>query len=138
MLNNTNTTKKTNTNKTTNNTTSTTVNNSNILSFDSILQQQTSTSVTSNYTNYNSKKQLVISTQFTQLSTNVQQFIQQLKNCFCFSLHNSLQYIVITMYFNATKTYSFYVVNCTNNTVQTFNSIKSAKQYVNSNVNVQQ
>ena len=119
--------------KNNNNTNSTT---NNVLTFDSILSTQTTNTHSSNYTNYNSKKQLLASTQFTQLTTSVQQFITQLKNCFTFSVHNSLQFVVITMYYNSTKTYSFYVINCSNNTVTQYNSIKSAKQFVNSNVNV--
>ena len=108
--------------------------NNNVLTFDNILSTQTTNTHSSNYTNYNSKKQLLTSTQFTQLHTNVQQFITQLKNCFTFSVHNSLQYIVITMYYNSTKTYSFYVVNCSNYTVTQYNSIKSAKQFVNTQI----
>ena len=106
-------------------------NNTDVLSFTQILSTQTSNTHTSNYTNYNSKKQLLTSTQFTQLTADVQNFIVNLKNCFTFSVHNTLNYVVITMYYNSTKTYSFYVVNCTNNTVTQYNSIKSAKQFVN-------
>lgn len=130
MLNNTNTNTKTNTSKNVN----TNTNNTNVFSFTQILQTQTTNSITSNYTDYNSKKQLLASAQFTNLHTSVQQFITQLKNCFCFTIHNSLQFVIITMYYNSTKSYSFYVVNCSNFTVQTFTSIKLAKQFVNSNI----
>lgn len=104
--------------------------NLNNVSFNTILQQQTTNTVKSNYTNYSSKKQLLTSTQFNSLSSNVQNFIIQLKNCFSFSVHNNLQYIVITMYFTSTKQYSFYVVNCTQCTVVQFNTIQQSKLYI--------
>ena len=116
------------------NNTNNTNTNTNVLTFSDILTQQTVNTITSNFTQYNSKKQLQTSTQFTQFTQDVQNFIVNLKNCFCFSVHNSLQYIVITMYFNNTKQYTFYVVNCSNNTVTQYTSIKLAKQFVNSNI----
>lgn len=104
-------------------------------SFNTILQTQTTNTRTSNFTNYNSKTQFKNSTHFESLNTNVQNFITQLKNCFSFSIHNSMLYVIITMYFTNTKSYSFYVVNCTQNTVTQFNSIKESKQYVLNNIN---
>lgn len=79
------------------------------------------------FTNFVSKKELLNSDVLTKEQAEL---IGKLKNCFSFTLHNSRKYIIITMYYNATKKYNFLVVNLKDYTVVEQPSIKLSKQYV--------
>jgi hypothetical protein len=65
------------------------------------------------------------------LAENSAELVKKLKNCFSFTLHNSKKWLVITMYYNATKKYSFLAVNLESHNAEEFESIKLAKGYVN-------
>lgn len=114
----------------TNNTTT----NNTVITLQSIIQQQQQQSI-KQYVNYNSKQQLLSS---KVLNTQQSTLITNLKNCFSFSLHNNKQYLIITMYFNNTKSYSYYVLNLTTLTVNIFTTIKLSKQFVQQQILLQQ
>ena len=109
-------------------------NNNTTLTVQQIVQQQKLNSI-KQYTNYTSKQSLLNSNVLTKTQ---QQTVQSIKNCFSFSLHNSKQFLIITMYFNSTKSYSYYVLNFTTNNVTIFNSIKQSKQFVKQQITQQQ
>lgn len=103
-----------------------------MLNFNTTIQnfintQQTTTNSTKQFTEYNSKKKLLSS---NVLSSNVNNYITQLKNTFTFYVHNSLQYVVIVMYYSTTKQYSFLVLNTNTLQLAQTTSVKIAKQSV--------
>lgn len=103
-----------------------------MLNFNTTIQNVISTQVstrtnTTQFTEYNSKKKLLAS---GVLDENVCNYINQLKNTFTFYVHNSAQFVVITMYYSTTKTYGFYVLNTTTLQIAQAESVKLAKQGV--------
>lgn len=102
-----------------------------MLNFDKTMEQvigeQVSTSRTSSFTEYNSKKKLL---ECGVLNEKQSTFIQQLKNTFTFYLHNDGDFLVITMYYSTTKKYGFLVVDLNTLKVAEAESVKLAKQGV--------
>lgn len=103
-----------------------------MLNFNTTLQDVINTQTTTRtnegqFTEYNSKKKLLGSNVLPQ---NVCNYISQLKNTFTFYVHNSAQFVVITMYYSTTKTYGFYVLNTTTLQIAQADSVKLAKQGV--------
>jgi len=100
-----------------------------MLLMDIIKQQETMGNTrSSNWTEFNSKKQL--KSNCTILTEDVINTLCMLKNTFTFNVHNSGQYVVITMYYSSTKSYGFLVVNTNTMEVVEMDSIKNSKQWV--------
>lgn len=92
-----------------------------------VINEQVSTSRTSSFTEYNSKKKLLES---GLLLEGQMEFIKQLKNTFTFYLHEGKRFLVVTMYYSTTKTYGFLVVDLATQLVAQAESVKTAKQAV--------
>ncbi len=108
-------------------TTATTTATSNTISLQQLIAQQQTNSNTAQYTNYTSKTALLNANVLTKQQA---QLIAQLKNCFSFALHNTKTFLVITMYYNSTKSYSYLALNLNTLTATQHTSIKHAKQTV--------
>lgn len=94
---------------------------------DEVISEQVTTSRTSSFKEYNSKKKLLASGLLNEQQVT---FIQQLKNTFTFYLHNDGDFLVVTMYYSNTKSYAFLVVDLTTLKVAQAESVKLAKQGV--------
>lgn len=79
---------------------------------------------TTQFTSFASKKQLE---QANVLDADTLEFVKGIKNTFSFALHTDKQYMAITLYFAATKSYAFIVVDLHNKAVAEVGSIKEAK-----------
>ena len=92
-----------------------------------VIATQTTTSRAHSFTEYNSKKKLL----GANILTNEQsEYITKLKNTFTFYLHDGHKYLVITMYYSSTKSYSYLVVNLETLMCAECESVKIAKQSV--------
>jgi len=98
---------------------------------DLVANQQSASSAAA-FVAYNSKKTLLAANSVFAANINAKCMAQltALKNCFAFAAHVSHNYLVITMYYNASKSYSFYVLSTATLAVQSFTSIKTAKAAV--------
>lgn len=92
-----------------------------------VIATQTTTSRVHSFCEYNSKKKLLSANILTQEQSK---YIQELKNTFTFYLHESNKYLVITMYYSATKSYEYLVVNLETLGCCKCESVKLAKQGV--------
>jgi hypothetical protein len=93
----------------------------------------TKASNTINYVNFNSKKALLAdSTTTNGIGNTLTEVIKGMTNCFCFAVHKSYKYAVITMYFNSNKSYKYVAVNCKTMECNEYDSIKEAKSYITS------
>lgn len=102
-----------------------------MLNFNTSIQDtiatQEKTTRTSAFTEYNSKKKLFAA---GILTAEQEQYITQLKGTFTFHIHNENRYLVVTMYYSATKTYGFIIVDLNTLQCATADSIKNAKKGV--------
>lgn len=102
-----------------------------MLNFNTSIQEtiatQEKTTRTSAFTEYNSKKKLFAA---GILTAEQEQYITQLKGTFTFHIHNENRYLVVTMYYSATKTYGFIIVDLTTLQCAAADSIKNAKKGV--------
>lgn len=102
-----------------------------MLNFNTSIQEtiatQEKTTRTSAFTEYNSKKKLFAA---GILTAEQEQYIAQLKGTFTFHIHNENRYLVVTMYYSATKTYGFIIVDLNTLQCATADSIKNAKKGV--------
>jgi len=92
-----------------------------------IIAKQVITSRTGSFIEYNSKKKLSASGVLTKEQEEV---IAQLKGTFTFNMHSENRYLIVTMYYSATKTYGFLVIDLTTLAVAESESIKIAKKFV--------
>lgn len=92
---------------------------------ETIINEQVTRNTVKQFTEINSKKKLLES---KLLNEKQAKFITDLKNTFNFSIHNSNKYMAITMYYNSTKSYGFYVLELETLKVASTNSIKDAKK----------
>lgn len=101
-----------------------------MLNFTTNITNYTTSARTSNsaFTAYTSKKQLLNA---NILSAKQAQFVASIKNCFTFAVHNSLQYVAVTMYYANTKTYGFIVLDLNTLAIgEGATSIAQAKQEI--------
>lgn len=102
-----------------------------MLNFNTSIQEtiatQEKTTRTSAFTEYNSKKKLFAA---GILTAEQEQYITQLKGTFTFHIHNENRYLVVTMYYSATKTYGFIIMDLFTLQCATADSIKNAKKGV--------
>lgn len=97
-----------------------------------LVSNQVQTRKSSNYINYTSKKAFLNHNNLTGLSNykEISTLITELKNVFQLHTHINTQYLIITLYFGATKTYQYIVVNTSDLTVTPVGSIKTAKEQI--------
>lgn len=96
----------------------------------------TNSSNTKQFTNYISKTAFVDHTMITNKS--LINDINELKNCFSFSEHKSLKWLVIQMYYSKTKKYDYLVVDVVSQKViksSKLNSIKTCKSFIIDTIN---
>lgn len=93
---------------------------------DTIATQEKATR-TSAFVEYNSKKKLFAA---GILTPEQEQYITQLKGTFTFHMHTDNRYLVVTMYYSATKTYGFIIVDLATLQCAQADSIKNAKKGV--------
>lgn len=88
-------------------------------------QQATSRSTVKQFTVYSSKKRLFES---GILDEKVATYIKDLKGAFGFHVHKDRRYMVIEMWYNATRSYGFYVLDTQTLQIARAESVKMAKQ----------
>lgn len=91
-----------------------------------IKQQETAESKNL-FTNYASKKALLAANVLSESQTKI---VTELKNCFAFAMYTDGGHLVVTMYYNATKTYEYWAIDLTTWEYTSFGTIKEAKKSV--------